>query len=125
MPELEHRSILDFDPDARLELRASDTGPGTIIGPVLRYGDVATLPFGRERILPGAFGDLSTADLFVDRMHIREQTLANTGAGLTIDDNAERLYAETELIDDMYGEMTAKQVRSGRLRGQSVAFPHA
>ena len=122
MPDLERRSILDFDPEARLELRASDTGPGTVVGPVLHYGDVATLPFGQERILPGAFGDLSTADLFVNRMHMREQTLANTGAGLTIDDNAERLHAETELIDDMYGEMTAKQVKNGRLRGHSIEF---
>ena len=122
MPDLERRSILDFDPEARLELRASDAGPGTVVGPVLRYGDVATLPFGQERILPGAFGDLSTADLFVNRMHMREQTLANTGAGLTIDDNAERLHAETELIDDMYGEMTAKQVKNGRLRGHSIEF---
>ena len=122
MPELERRSILDFDPEARLELRASDTGPGTVVGPVVKYGDLATLPFGQERILPGAFGDLTTADLFVNRMHMREQTLANTGAGLRIDDNVERLHAETELIDDMYGEMTAKQVKNGRLRGHSIEF---
>ena len=69
MADLERRSILDFDPEARLELRASDTGPGTVVGPVLRYGDIATLPFGQEYILPKAFGDLSTADLFVNRMH--------------------------------------------------------
>ena len=33
MADLERRSILDFDPSARLELRASDTGPGTVVGP--------------------------------------------------------------------------------------------
>ena len=122
MPDLERRSILDFDPSARLELRASDNGPGTVVGPLVLYDDVATLPFGQERFARGVFGDLASLDLFANRMHIREQTLANTGAGLRIYEDEKGVYGEVDLLDDMYGEMTAKQVASGRLRGKSVEF---
>ena len=93
-----------------------------MVGPLVLYDDVATLPFGQERFARGAFGDLASLDLFANRMHIREQTLANTGAGLRIYEDEKGVYGEVDLLDDMYGEMTAKQVASGRLRGKSVEF---
>ena len=95
---------------------------GTVAGTVIRYGDVATLPFGQERMLPGAFGDLSTAELYANRMHERSQPLANTYAGLRIDDNAERLAGEVDLPNTSYGRDTQEEVKTGRLRGLSIEF---
>ena len=73
-------------------------------------------------MLPGAFGDLSTAELYADRMHQRDQPLANTYAGLRIDDNADRLYGEIDLPNTSYGRDTREEVKTGRLRGLSIAF---
>ena len=72
--------------------------------------------------MPGAFGDLSTAELYADRMHQRDQPLANTYAGLRIDDNADRLYGEIDLPNTSYGRDTREEVKTGRLRGLSIAF---
>ena len=47
MPEFEYR----YGP---LEFREKEGGMGAVAGTVMRYGDVATLPFGQERMLPGA-----------------------------------------------------------------------
>ena len=83
---------------------------------------MATLPFGQERVLPGAFGDLSTAELYANRMHQRDQPLANTYAGLRIADNAERLSGEVDLPNTSYGRDTQEEVKTGRLRGLSIEF---
>ena len=116
MPELEYR----FGP---LQYRESaDGGMGTVAGTVIRYGDVATLPFGQERVLPGAFGDLSTAELYANRMHQRDQPLANTYAGLRIADSAELLSGEVDLPNTSYGRDAQEEVKTGRLRGLSIEF---
>ena len=42
-------------------------GERTITGTAINYGDVAELPWGKERFQPGAFGDLSRADVTSQR----------------------------------------------------------
>ena len=115
MPDLEYR----YGP---LEFRETANGMGTVAGTVIRYGDVATLPFGQERMLPGAFGDLSTAELYANRMHERSQPLANTYAGLRITDSSERLSGEVDLPNTTYGRDAQEEVKTGRLRGLSIEF---
>ena len=105
-----------------LEFREGADGMGTVTGAPIKYGDLATLPFGQERVLPGAFGDLSVAELYINRMHQRDQPLANTYAGLRVDDNAERLYGEADLPNTSYGRDAQEEVKTGRLRGLSIEF---
>ena len=81
MSDLEYR-YADF------EFRQTDDGLGIVEGTIIRYGDVATFPWGTEEIKAGAFGDVEGADLIANRMHERTQPLARTGAGLTITDSA-------------------------------------
>ena len=55
-------------------------------------------------------------------MHQRDQPLANTYAGLRIDDNAERLSGEVDLPNTSYGRDAQEEVKTGRLRGLSIEF---
>ena len=55
-----------------LEFRQSDDGLGVVVGTVIRYGDVATLPWGTEEFKAGAFtfGRLPHASkIKANRMH--------------------------------------------------------
>ena len=103
--------------------------PGFADGVVLRYGDEASFPWGKERFEPGAFGDLKTADLIVNRMHRRSEMLARSnagteerGGGLTVDDSAERLYGKIAMPDTQRGHDTCTEMRLGLLTGQSIEF---
>lgn len=92
-------------------------------GRAIRYGDVATLPFGKEVIDQGAFGDLSSTDVILNRQHDRGMPLARTGGGgLVIDDSPTGLMLRAELPDTATGREAITLVRSGVLRGFSVEF---
>lgn len=92
-------------------------------GRVIRYGDIATLPFGKEVIDSGAFGDLSTADLILNRQHQRSKPLARTaGGGLEVIDSPTELRLQAELPDTTTGREAMTLVRSGILRGFSIEF---
>ena len=65
-------------------------------GTAVRYGDVATLPWGRERFTAGAFAPIG--DVLLNSQHDRRTPLARTGGGgLEIRDTAEALLIEAEL----------------------------
>ena len=90
-------------------------------GVAVRYGDVAALPWGKEKFERGAFsGGMSDVRLTVQ--HDRGRPLARTGAGLTLDDNAERLALAAELPATREADDTLTLVRAGVLRGLSVEF---
>ena len=92
-------------------------------GRVIRYGDIATLPFGKEVIDSGAFGDLSQADLILNRQHDRGKPLARTaGGGLQIEDSPVELRLTANLPETPTGKEAMTLVRSGVLRGFSVEF---
>ena len=92
-------------------------------GRAIRYGDIATLPFGKEVIDRGAFGNLENADLILNRQHDRGKPLARTGGGgLVIEDSPTELQLQADLPDTPTGREAMTLVRSGVLRGFSIEF---
>ena len=98
-------------------LRADSEGR-RLSGVGVRYGDVARLPWGRERIEAGAFAPLG--DVILNASHERAAPLARVGAGLTLDDTAERLAFSAELPATRAADDVLELVRAGVMRGASV-----
>jgi len=93
-------------------------------GTAVRYGDVGRASWaGRERIEPGAFGDVARSDVLLNDMHVRARPLARTGGGgLVLTDTREALTMRAELPDTRRASDTLALVRAGVLRGLSVEF---
>ena len=109
MSDLERRYV---------ELRADDTGR-VLRGVAVVYGDVASLPFGRERIEPGAFAPIG--DVILNASHDRSTPLARTaGAGLDLADSAERLAFAATLPETRAADDVLALVRGGVMRGASI-----
>ena len=95
----------------------------TLTGTAVAYGDVARLPFGRERIVAGAFGDLSQADAILNVQHRRDRPLARTGGGgLALSDSDKALTIRAELPATRDGDDALLLVRRRILRGLSIEF---
>ena len=94
----------------------------TLEGDAIVYGDVATFPWGRERIQSGAFGDVG--DVILNRQHQRTTPIARTGGGgLTITDSPQALSIRADLPAGVAAaDETLALVRSKVLRGLSVEF---
>ena len=90
-------------------------------GTIIRYGDVATLPWGTEEFKAGAFTG-RMEDVIANRMHQRGQPLARTGGGLTITDSRTEMRAEITLPDTTVGRDTAVEVAARLLQGLSLEF---
>ena len=101
------------------ELRADGN---RLIGTILRYSDEAVVGGIRERFEPGAFGDVTTVDVILNRQHDRRVPLARSGSGLTLQDGPESLRMAAELPKTREAEDTLELVRTGVLRGLSVEF---
>ena len=102
------------------ELRAEGR---SLRGVAIRYGDTATLPWGRERFEAGAFGDVGAADVILNSSHDRGRPLARTGGGgLVLADSAEALRIEATLPATREADDVLALVRSRVLRGLSIEF---
>ena len=102
-----------------VELRAGEGR--TLEGVVVRYGDVGRTRFGRERIEPGAFGDIEGADVVLNMQHERSQPLARTqGGGLVLSDSSEQLVMRATLLETRAASDVLALVRGRVLRGLSV-----
>ena len=102
------------------ELRADGR---QLSGVVIRYGDVARLPWGRETFESGAFGDVAALDAVLNVQHDRSRPLARTGGGgLVLEDSADALRMRADLPDTRDAADTLTLVRSGVLRGLSMEF---
>ena len=90
-------------------------------GVAITYGDVADLPFGREKVLPKAFSPLG--DVILNKQHQRSMPLARTGGGgLVLTDTDEELRIEATLDDITDCNDVLKLVRQKVLRGFSIEF---
>ena len=101
-----------------VELRADSEGR-VLRGVAVDYGDVARLPFGRERIEAGAFAPIG--DVILNASHDRSTPLARTaGAGLDLADSAERLAFAATLPETRAADDVLALVRTGVMRGASI-----
>ena len=107
---------------ADLELRQSEDGRPVIAGTIIRYGDVATFPWGTEEFVAGAFRGNYAPLVYANRMHERSQPLGVLGENLRIVDDEESMRAELELPDTSYGRDTEVEVKLRILRGLSLEF---
>ena len=105
-----------------LELRQSEDGRPVIAGTIIRYGDVATFPWGTEEFVAGAFRGNYAPLVYANRMHERSQPLGVLGENLRIVDDEESMRAELELPDTSYGRDTEVEVKLRILRGLSLEF---
>ena len=102
----------------RAELRQE--GGRRLSGTAIRYGDVAQLPWGRERIEARAFAPIG--DVLLNGYHDRTTPLARTGAGLTLADSDSELSMRADLPETQGASDVLALVRAGVLRGLSIEF---
>ncbi len=108
-----------------VEFRANDDSLPTVEGSAMVYGRVSeVLPGLRERFHPGAFGDLSGADVVLNVQHDRSRPLARTGgSGLRLNDTTGALEVRAELDPRTRDGADAAALLERRiLRGFSVEF---
>ena len=104
------------------EIRAEGEGR-LLVGRILVYRDIATLPFGKEMFLPGAFSPVESLDVILNFSHKRSLPIARTqGGGLILEDTPQALSLRAELPQSSTGDDALSLVRAKVLRGLSVEF---
>ena len=92
-----------------------------LTGIAVKYGDVARLPWGRERIEAGAFGEVDAVDVVMNVQHDRGRPLARTGGGgLVLTDAMDALTINATLPETREANDTLALIQAGILRGLSV-----
>ena len=102
-----------------IEIRATP-GSREIAGVAVSYSDVARLPWGQERFLPGSIS--WTDSTMLTLQHDRSKPLARVGAGLVLEDGENALTMRATMPRTSLGEDTLTLVRAGVLRGLSLEF---
>ena len=93
----------------------------TLIGTAIRYGDVASIGGIQEKFEPGAFGDLSSADILLTLQHDRSKPVCRTGSGLSLIDTQDSLQIRA-ILNPEIASKTLALVKSKILRGLSIEF---
>ena len=119
-----------YDDDDDIEIRAGYIGtaaPRKIVGVAIRYGTIAEVrDYGRgrtykERVLPGAFGNLADQDILLNWRHHRNDPVARSrGGGLFLDDSLTQLSIRADLPDTDEARNLWESVKGGVDRGLSV-----
>lgn len=104
-----------------LEYRADDdSGSMSVMGTAIRFGDIAELPWGKERIEPGA---LQFDDVILNRGHDRALPLARTGGGgLILEMDSDSLRFKAKMPDTSISRDTMTMIENSLLRGASLEF---
>ena len=104
----------------KLDRRAEDDTGRVLRGTAIRYGSLAQLPWGKEKVQPGAFSPIS--DVILNVQHDRARPLARTGGGLEIKDDSDRMAIVADLPRTREGDDSLVLVRQNVLRGLSLEF---
>ena len=88
----------------------------------IRYGEVARMPWGRERFEPAAFGDVSGLDVRLNVQHVRDRLIARTPQTLQLVDGPDALRIAATLPETREADDALALVRAGVLRGLSLEF---
>ena len=109
---------------ADIEVRRGEAGQGIVFGTVIRYGDKAQIsPFLTEEFAPGSLTEaLKSPNIFMNRMHQKDQLLGRVGRLLKLTDSEERLAFELELPKTTPGRDAAEELDNGSLNGVSIEF---
>ena len=101
-----------------------DEAERRVSGTAIRYGDVATLPWGeKERFEAGAFGEVAGSDVMLNVQHDRSLPIARTtGGSMRLIDTGSSLNIEAILPDTTMANDAVTNVRAGILRGLSIEF---
>ena len=103
----------------------SETDGRTLVGTVIRYGDVSTKNTygGPETFESGAFGDVGALDTILNYQHNRQRPLARTnGGGLVLQDDSDALRIAATLPETRDADDALELVEKGVLRGFSTEF---
>ena len=110
-----------FEPELRFDMETR-----RMSGTVMPYNETAVIDKKRnikERFEPGAFGDLTRADVIFNYQHQRRDPLARTDGGdLMMRDSATDLRMEATLPKTRIADDAIELVRTKVLRGLSVEF---
>ena len=111
-----------MDPERRFfEFR--QTGDRTLEGVAVPYQRVTTLSWGKERFIPGAFGDVARLDVILNLHHRRDRPVARTGGGgLELLDSETELRIKAELPQSRESDDAIALVKANVLRGFSIEF---
>ena len=119
-----------YTDEGDIEVRAGYIGtaaPRKIVGVAIRYGTIAEVrDYGRgrtykERVLPGAFGNLADQDILLNWRHHRNDPVARSrGGGLFLDDSLTQLSIRADLPDTDEARNLWESVKGGVDRGLSV-----
>ena len=90
----------------------------SLAGTAMRYGSIASLPFGSESVAAGAFKLADT--IVLDVNHDRTRILARNGAGMVLTDTPTALEMTATLPDTSLARDTMKLVEAGVMQGLSV-----
>ena len=122
----EWRTMPGYDQDRDALVRYTELryeGNRTVSGTALKYGDIAVIWGEKERFEPGAFGDLSKADVVLNLQHTRFMPIARTGGGgMTVSDDGGEVAIRADLPDTQPANDTLTLMRARVLRGLSIEF---
>ena len=94
-----------------------------LTGVAVPYSTPARIGEFTEQFMPGAFGDVRSLDVILNRQHDRRVPLARTGGGgLVLTDGPDALRMEATLPGTRDADDALELVRRGVLRGLSVEF---